>query len=258
MRDDFDANTIFLDPLEDDARCERDIPYLKALGINTLFTAYLHPGVSHNTCMQRFRDADIYIIAGLSGISEEDNIGGTWSYTLQQRHYSIADSLAPFSNLLGFLLMNPDLHYSPVLKATVQDLKEHLQTAGYRPVPVGAGAYLSTSLPIIDYVRCYSPDSSVDFLLYWGFTKCPPTQLAHAQDSMNALAIYQRDMPVVLFTFMCGSIDVLLNSNTFLSLNAENYTILHSGGFLVYYFDGLDGNGTMFDGKCKLHSVKNL
>src|ERR1700753_2996099 len=64
---DLNSSTIIADPLEDGARCARDIPYFKELGINTLYILHIRSQSSHADCMNQLRDAGIYVILNLGG-----------------------------------------------------------------------------------------------------------------------------------------------------------------------------------------------
>lgn len=197
--------------------------------------------------MQQFRDAGIYILAGLSGTTEDEVQLQGWTYLLEQRFINLADSLAKYSNLLGFWIMGNAIYF-PLIKAAIRDLKEHGRTAGYRSIPIGGGALTLTTVGMLDYLRCQSLDTSVDFQFFLGYNLCPPFSLSQFEEGMNVLASSKPDIPIILTAGACGW-DDLVNSNVLLDMNSENYTTIHSGGYVVNYFDVSLRDGRISNGK---------
>jgi 1,3-beta-glucanosyltransferase GAS1 len=56
----FSEPTSFIDPLANGAACQRDLPYLKQLGVNTIRVYSVDASKNHDTCMQAFSGAGIY------------------------------------------------------------------------------------------------------------------------------------------------------------------------------------------------------
>lgn len=58
----FSEPTDFIDPLADGPACQRDLPYLQQLGVNTLRVYSVNASLNHDTCMKTFSGAGIYIM----------------------------------------------------------------------------------------------------------------------------------------------------------------------------------------------------
>jgi hypothetical protein len=58
----FSEPSTFIDPLANGAACQRDLPYLQQLGVNTLRVYSVNASLNHDTCMQTFSGANIYIM----------------------------------------------------------------------------------------------------------------------------------------------------------------------------------------------------
>src|ERR1700759_5197018 len=99
---DLNSSTIIVDPLEDSARCARDIPYFKELGINTLYILHIRQHSSHVDCMNQLREAGIYVVLNLGGKLGTESRTFRWEYPLADRFKTIVTEFAPFSNVLGF------------------------------------------------------------------------------------------------------------------------------------------------------------
>jgi hypothetical protein len=58
----FSEPSTFIDPLANGAACQRDLPYLQQLGVNTLRIYSVNSSLNHDTCMQAFSGANIYVM----------------------------------------------------------------------------------------------------------------------------------------------------------------------------------------------------
>jgi hypothetical protein len=58
----FEEPANFIDPLANGTACQRDLPYLQQLGVNTLRVYSVNASLNHDTCMQAFSGAGIYVM----------------------------------------------------------------------------------------------------------------------------------------------------------------------------------------------------
>jgi len=236
---DINSSRAIVDPLEDYARCARDIPYFKALNINTIYVHHIRPHSSHSDCMRLLRDAGIYVLLNLGGKLGTESRTFRWEYPLADRFRTIATEFAPFSNLLGFRIVGSAPSLLPFTKAAVRDIRSHLSKSRLRAVPIGFDSFedIPNDRELYDYLgrRCGYIDDAVDFWFYSpDFQKC--------LDAENFLNVVERikplkgDLPVLMSGSAC---DMPPEGDTKLLQTAYSKESLeiHSGVSLFSYFD---------------------
>lgn len=58
----FSEPSTFTDPLANATACQRDLPYLKELGVNTIRVYSVNASLNHDSCMQALSGAGIYVM----------------------------------------------------------------------------------------------------------------------------------------------------------------------------------------------------
>jgi len=128
------GSTKFTDPLANAANCRRDVPLLKALRTNTIRTYAIDPKANHDDCMKLLDDAGIYVISDLSepnlSVNRDDP---RWDVDLYERYTAVVDSLAKYSNVIGFFAgnevtnNNTNTPASAYVKTAVRDTTKHIK-----------------------------------------------------------------------------------------------------------------------------------
>jgi hypothetical protein len=152
----------YADGLEDGLSCSRDIPFLKALGVNAILVDVINPNADHSGCMTQLQTAGIYVLANLGGPNEQIMQLQTWDRDLQKRFFGVAENLMHYSNLLGFYTTGTVITV-PFVKAAIRDLKQFLKSKGQARIPVGYSS-LIRGKDTSDVVNCGATDTSVDFM----------------------------------------------------------------------------------------------
>jgi hypothetical protein len=242
FRDNLDSPTTYIDPLEDGARCTRDIPYLKELGVNTLFIGFVRHESVHTTCLSKFQDAGIYVLVNLESPSAALASTETWDHAMYQRYTRIINSLAKFSNVLGFWILGVP-QAQPLLRAAVRDIKQYMRDTGHRAIPIGAWTPAPSVFYLTDYLTCGEDSTALDFLLYGlAYDRICPQFVPRMREDLDALISIRPSVPLFVMANACN-VSVLVDSNILLSTYSDNYTAIHSGGCLFPYFDNYGING---------------
>jgi hypothetical protein len=215
-----ERQTVSLDSISDGLICARDVPLLLKLGVNTIITSGFLTPADHSACMRIFEEAEIYVIALINGnIDTGIRVNGTvWKfldYATYDAYFKIVDSLASYSNLLGFMVDLTDhradrLVFLPRFKAYVRDIKEHLGYRSHRTIPVGAyGFNHGKSTMISQYMSCGGTEVAADFyvltssrsLALKGIFWC-----ANSSVPYDRLADQYRNYPLpVIITYGCDA-----------------------------------------------------
>jgi hypothetical protein len=147
----FGEPSTFIDPLSDGSACQRDIPYLQNLTVNTIRVYSANASLDHSSCMNAFSAAGIYVMyvyAGLfcspsfivfhsidlslpsSGSIDRDN--PAWTTDLLDLYIAGINAFSQYDNVLAFNVGNEvviDATTSPAaayVKAAARDIKAYL------------------------------------------------------------------------------------------------------------------------------------
>lgn len=96
-----------MDPLADESVCERDIPLLEKLGVNTIRTYAIDPKADHSACMSLLDKAGIYVVADMGDPTLSINRDSpSWNVELFDRYKGVIDNLGKYDNVIGFFAGN--------------------------------------------------------------------------------------------------------------------------------------------------------
>jgi 1,3-beta-glucanosyltransferase GAS1 len=148
----FGEPTSFIDPLADGTACQRDLPFLQQLKVNTIRAYSVNSSLNHDACMQTFSQAGIYtmyvglplydtlidqsrfvsIDLSLPVNGSIDRASPSWSTNLLDLYINTIDAFAKYDNVLAYNVGNEVVIASNVtdvaayVKAAARDVKAYL------------------------------------------------------------------------------------------------------------------------------------
>ena len=148
----FSEPSTFIDPLANGAACQRDLPYLQQLGVNTIRVYSVNASLNHDTCMQAFSGANIYVVyVGLPVIfgaspliricsldlslpvnGSIDRTAPAWTTNLLDSYINTIDVFLKYDNVLAYNIGNEVVTSAnettalPFIKAAARDTKAYL------------------------------------------------------------------------------------------------------------------------------------
>jgi hypothetical protein len=172
------------DPLADPDTCNRDIPYFKKLGVNTIRVYAVDNSQSHDECMNALADAGIYLVADVNSDNYSINRAdpkASYNAAYLQSVFATIDSLANYTNTMAFFCGNEvindqpsSVETAPYVKAVQRDMKNYMNSQGLRHVPVGYAAadVSSNRQQTADYMNCGDDAERGDFFAFNDYSWC--------------------------------------------------------------------------------------
>jgi len=172
----FSEPSTFIDPLADSNGCARDLPNLKALGVNAIRVYSVDSTKNHDACMSSFSSAGIYTIIDLSLPSNGsiDRAAPSWSTNLLDEYINTINVFNKYDNILAYNVGNEVVtanltNIAPYVKAAARDTKAYLNSISSSAL-VGYAAIDGVSnfrLPLANFLSCdptnaNSPSTSID------------------------------------------------------------------------------------------------
>ena len=249
------SNTHFTDPLGDSAGCDRDVPLIGDLNTNTIRVYAIDTTKDHSYCMQKLADRGIYLIADLSAPNISINRGSPeWNIELYNRYTSVIDTLANYTNVIGFFAGNEvannasNVDSIAFVKAAARDMKAYIKSKNLgRDLYVGYAADDDSNIRtnIEDYLNCGpTADDNVDFFGYNIYSWCdattgpePTFQSSGYADRTKELDGYS--IPAFFAEYGCNTPDLNGGQRDFSETKAlfsDNMTGVWSGGIVYEYF----------------------
>jgi len=240
---DYAPSTSTPDPLADTTSLNRDIPYFKQLGINTIRVYSTDSTANHTAGLQLLANAGIYLILDVTDSSFSINSGApNWDLQLFNQ---VKAKLTPFlgqPGVLGFLAGNEvvnnwnQTNAAAYVKASIRDVKAYIKSQGYS-TPVGyAATDVPANVPLQEYLDCISRDTSVDFYGLNTYRWCG--NVTYSQTSYPELAqqFGNYHAPFIFTEYGCNTVNGTIIERPFTEVQAiygSQMTGFLSGG-LVY------------------------
>lgn len=224
---------------------------MTALNINVLRIYYVDANADHTTCMNALADAGIYVVTTLGSPTAYINpYTGRWmDFTLAQ-YTSVVDSLASFTNVLGFDVGERRYNQTlPFLKAAVRDVKQHMRDKAYRDIPIGftsAMLYPYSGYTELSYMACQ--EAQADFLGLAMADLTDITSCTPQTDIDAAIELYRNaSIPVFGIETGCYTTDPSNDDRTFgyvYRFFAINATASLSGTVVLGFYQEVTRNST--------------
>lgn len=241
-------NTGYNDPLADAAACKRDIPYLQQLGANTIRTYAIDPTQDHSACMAALDAAGIYVISDLGEPNLSINSGDPqWNTALYARYTAVVDSLASYSNVIGFFAGNEVISNtsftasSAFVKAAVRDTKAYITSKNYHSMGVGYAAddnqYVRAD--VAAYFNCGPTADQIDFWGYNIYEWCGNSNYIQSGYDQRTAEFANYSVPAFFAEYGCNTQGGGAAGREFTEVQAlygVNMSEVFSGGFVYEYF----------------------
>ncbi|CAG7846799.1 1,3-beta-glucanosyltransferase gel4; AltName: Full=Glucan elongating glucanosyltransferase 4; Flags: Precursor [Serendipita indica DSM 11827] len=238
----FPEPTTFIDPLSQPDACDRDIPYLRQLGVNAVRVYSVDAAANHDHCMSVLSSAGIYTLIDLSlpvngSITREDP---TWTSNLLTLYLNTIEAFSKYDNVLGYNIGNEIVKdtastiTAPFIKAAARDVKAYIKSKSYR----GLVGYSSTDGtgwrdPLAHFLTCESDDTSIDL---WGLNDYRWCGTSTVSDSWQEAITAFSDLPVPAYFSEYGCNRDTRTWSEVPALYGTEMSAVFSGGVAFSYF----------------------
>jgi len=250
------TTTDYVDPLANPTTCSRDIPYLQELGANAIRTYAIDPTADHSQCMAMLDAAGIYVISDLGepdlSINRESP---AWNTQLFTRYQGVIDTLAPYTNVIGFFAGNEvtnNLSYtgaSAFVKAAVRDSKAYIASKNYRSslgVGYAADDDETVRTDVAAYFNCGDVADQIDFRGYNIYEWCGDSNYVTSGYITRTQEFENYSVPAFFAEYGCNTQGGGAAGRMFTEVAAlygPQMSPVFSGGFVYEYFEEANDYG---------------
>jgi hypothetical protein len=190
--------------------------------------------------------AGIYVISDLGEPSTSiDRSNPTWDVNLYKRYTSVIDTLAPFTNTIGFFAGNEvpnNLSYTAsaaYVKAAVRDSKAYIKSKSYtQGVGYAADDDQTVRAQVASYLNCGDASSTIDFWGYNIYEWCGDSSFQESgyADRVKEFATYS--VPSFFAEYGCNKPGGAASRkfSEVAALYGSDMTPVFSGGIVYEYF----------------------
>ncbi|KAG8900810.1 1,3-beta-glucanosyltransferase gas1 [Tulasnella sp. 403] len=246
----FPEPTDYIDPLADGNACNRDLPYLKQLGVNTIRVYSVNSALNHDACMQAFSGAGIYVILDLAlpVNGSIDRISPAWTTNLLDLYVGTVNAFLKYDNILAFNIGNEvvtavaDTQTGPFIKAAARDIKAYLKSksssalVGFSSTDGDAGW-----LALADYLACDSDATSIDLYGLNVYRWCGAGSVSNYATLITDYQNYP--IPAYFSEFGCITSPPRLWTEVAALFGDQQMVTEWSGGVAFSYFPAVGGYG---------------
>lgn len=200
--------------------------------------------------MSALNDADIYVISDLSdptlAINRDDP---AWNDELYARYTAVVDSLANYTNVLGFFAGNEvsnapnNTAASAFVKAAVRDTKAYIKSQNYRTIGVGYATNDDASIRVdmADYFNCGDQTDAIDFWGYNIYSWCGDSSFTESGYNVRTEEFSNYSVPAFFAEYGCNTPPRTFSDTPVLyGPHMEN---VWSGGIVYMYFQEANNYG---------------
>lgn len=196
--------------------------------------------------MNLLADAGIYVVSDLGEPATSINRADPeWTTSLYTRYTSVIDTLAPFTNTIGFFAGNEvsnNVTYtgaSAFVKAAVRDSKAYIASKGYRAMGVGYAADDDATVRanIAAYFNCGDRASQIDFWGYNIYEWCGDSSYTKSGYDQRVAEFSNYSVPTFFAEYGCNTGGAANRKFTeVVALYGSDMTPVFSGGIVYEYF----------------------
>ncbi|KAI1407689.1 carbohydrate-binding module family 43 protein [Hypoxylon sp. FL1857] len=213
-----DAKNKYVDPLADPKVCQRDVPLLEKLGVNTIRTYAIDPKADHSECMAMLNKAGIYVVSDLGEPAVSINRDSpAWNVELYERYKGVIDNLGQYENVIGFFAgnevtnNNTNTGASAFVKAATRDMKKYISdkmAKGGRWMGVGYAANddAEIRMNMAQYFNCGDQDSAIDFWGYNIYSWCGKSSFTESGYDVQVKFFSNFSVPVFFAEYGCNTV----------------------------------------------------
>lgn len=195
--------------------------------------------------MNALADAGIYVIADLSAPGQSIiRSSPSWNDDLYTRYTQVIDSMAQYTNTLGFFAGNEvtnndtNTDASAFVKAAVRDMKTYIKQKNYRTIGVGYATSDDAGIRqlVAEYFDCGDRSQAVDFWGYNIYSWCGDSSYSESGYDQRTAEFANYDVPVFFAEYGCNEVQ----PRTFTEVQAlygDQMTPVWSGGIVYMYFE---------------------